>query len=250
MSVLAKSLRAILASLVIYTGFSGVASASVTYDSDDFSSINKADNVVSDNYFSFSGEDTAATPNTVVGVDEYGIYLMKNDKINPSNAASGTIHIKPKDAGKVFTLESLYVNAAEYGNLTFSVRFNNGSTPETTVTVNNSNRDSVADNWNYKRITFGANAVTSVDIDIVDTSNSPSPHPVAPAVGQNSSIVDFVIAGYPTTASNYTLTYTTGPNGTLSGTSPQTIASGGNGTAVTAVPNAGYHFLNWSDGST
>jgi hypothetical protein len=48
----------------------------------------------------------------------------------------------------------------------------------------------------------------------------------------------------------YTLTYTAGANGTISGTSPQTVLSGGSGTAVTAVPNTGYHFVNWSDSST
>ena len=46
----------------------------------------------------------------------------------------------------------------------------------------------------------------------------------------------------------YTLTYTAGAGGTISGTSPQTVSSGGSGTAVTAVPSAGYHFVNWSDG--
>ena len=49
---------------------------------------------------------------------------------------------------------------------------------------------------------------------------------------------------------NYTLTYTAGANGTITGTSPQTVASGGSGTAVTAVANTGYHFVNWSDGIT
>ena len=48
----------------------------------------------------------------------------------------------------------------------------------------------------------------------------------------------------------YTLTYTAGPNGSITGTSPQTVVSGGNGTAVTAVPATGYHFVNWSDAST
>ena len=33
----------------------------------------------------------------------------------------------------------------------------------------------------------------------------------------------------------YTLAYTAGANGTLTGTSPQTVNQGGNGTAVTAV---------------
>ncbi len=46
----------------------------------------------------------------------------------------------------------------------------------------------------------------------------------------------------------YTLTYTAGPNGTISGTTPQTVSHGGNGSAVTAVPNASYSFVSWSDG--
>ena len=48
----------------------------------------------------------------------------------------------------------------------------------------------------------------------------------------------------------YTLTYTAGANGTITGTSPQTVAHGSEGTAVTAVPDAHYHFVNWSDAST
>lgn len=45
----------------------------------------------------------------------------------------------------------------------------------------------------------------------------------------------------------YTLTYTAGAGGTITGTSPQTVNHGANGTAVTAVPNTGYHFVKWSD---
>lgn len=48
----------------------------------------------------------------------------------------------------------------------------------------------------------------------------------------------------------YTLTYTAGPNGSVSGPSPQTVAHGGSGEAVTAVPAEGYHFVQWSDGGT
>ena len=49
---------------------------------------------------------------------------------------------------------------------------------------------------------------------------------------------------------SYTLTYTAGAGGTISGTSPQTVNHDGSGTAVTAVPNVGYHFVGWSDGSS
>ena len=48
----------------------------------------------------------------------------------------------------------------------------------------------------------------------------------------------------------YTLAYTAGTGGTINGTSPQSVIPGASGTTVTAVPNMGYHFTGWSDGST
>lgn len=48
----------------------------------------------------------------------------------------------------------------------------------------------------------------------------------------------------------HTLTYTAGANGTVTGASPQTVQYGGSGTQVTAVPNTGYKFIGWSDGTT
>jgi hypothetical protein len=48
----------------------------------------------------------------------------------------------------------------------------------------------------------------------------------------------------------FTLTYNHDAHGSISGTSPQTVAYGASGSAVTAVPNTGYHFVRWSDLST
>jgi len=48
----------------------------------------------------------------------------------------------------------------------------------------------------------------------------------------------------------YTLTYTAGSNGSLSGETEQTVSHGRSGTAVTAIPDAGYSFIEWSDAST
>jgi alpha-tubulin suppressor-like RCC1 family protein len=48
----------------------------------------------------------------------------------------------------------------------------------------------------------------------------------------------------------YTLTYTAGANGTIGGELSQTVIHGASGSAVTAVPNAGYLFVKWSDGSS
>ncbi|HDP35573.1 MAG TPA: M6 family metalloprotease domain-containing protein, partial [Candidatus Hydrogenedentes bacterium] len=51
------------------------------------------------------------------------------------------------------------------------------------------------------------------------------------------------------TLKSYTLTYTAGANGALSGETTQTVFHGADGAAVEALPNAGYHFVQWSDGS-
>ena len=48
----------------------------------------------------------------------------------------------------------------------------------------------------------------------------------------------------------FTLAYTSDPNGSISGVASQTVTSGGNGSPVTAVPNSGYQFNQWSDGPT
>ena len=48
----------------------------------------------------------------------------------------------------------------------------------------------------------------------------------------------------------YTLTYTAGAHGSISGDLSQTVASGAGGAAVTAVPDSGFHFASWSDGAT
>nr|WP_276207535.1 S8 family serine peptidase [Wenzhouxiangella sp. XN201] len=52
------------------------------------------------------------------------------------------------------------------------------------------------------------------------------------------------------TAASYTLIYTAGANGSVTGTTPQTVDHGGDGTSVEAVPDANYHFVQWSDGNT
>ncbi len=60
------------------------------------------------------------------------------------------------------------------------------------------------------------------------------------ALGSNGTIL----------MAQHKLTYTAESNGTISGIASQGVRTGGSGTAVTAVGNTGYHFLNWSDGNT
>ena len=48
----------------------------------------------------------------------------------------------------------------------------------------------------------------------------------------------------------YSLAYTADEHGAISGEAAQTVGWGGDGTAVTAEPEAGYRFVQWSDGGT
>jgi len=50
------------------------------------------------------------------------------------------------------------------------------------------------------------------------------------------------------TAQLYALTYSAGPNGSIEGDATQKVQAGGDGSPVTAVPAAHYHFTGWSDG--
>ena len=48
----------------------------------------------------------------------------------------------------------------------------------------------------------------------------------------------------------FTLDYTAGAGGSLTGNAAQVVDYGTDGTAVEAVANTGYHFVKWSDDST
>ncbi|MBN1371314.1 MAG: cadherin-like domain-containing protein, partial [Anaerolineaceae bacterium] len=48
----------------------------------------------------------------------------------------------------------------------------------------------------------------------------------------------------------FALNYYVSAGGSLTGQISQLVNYGADGAAVTAVPNTGYHFVNWSDGST
>ncbi|MCX6752260.1 MAG: SBBP repeat-containing protein [Candidatus Nomurabacteria bacterium] len=67
-------------------------------------------------------------------------------------------------------------------------------------------------------------------------------------IGSTAVVADVTVYAQ-WTINSYTLTYTAGSHGSITGTSPQTINYGSNGSEVTAVPNAHYHFVNWSDSS-
>jgi uncharacterized repeat protein (TIGR02543 family) len=68
-------------------------------------------------------------------------------------------------------------------------------------------------------------------------------------IGALVLLIAFVqVAAMPT--GPFTLNYAADSNGYLTGTTSQSVEIGETGTPVEANPNTGYHFVNWSDGST
>lgn len=68
------------------------------------------------------------------------------------------------------------------------------------------------------------------------------------AQGPNPSVTGYSESISFTTPAQYTLTYTSGGNGTISGSTSQTVLNGNDSTEVEAIPDTVYHFVNWSDG--
>ncbi|MEI7885073.1 MAG: InlB B-repeat-containing protein [Clostridia bacterium] len=82
---------------------------------------------------------------------------------------------------------------------------------------------------------------------------------VMPSVASDSNLWDFDEDHMPAhditlcaqwEKAMYTINYQAGANGSISGTTSQSIAYLGSTTSTTAIANPGYHFVAWNDGNT
>jgi hypothetical protein len=69
-----------------------------------------------------------------------------------------------------------------------------------------------------------------------------------PRTDTNVTAAVSATAYFAVDGATYTLTYAAGSNGSVSGTTSQTVSPGADGGPVTAVPAIGYRFSRWSDG--
>jgi cell division septation protein DedD len=150
------------------------------------------------------------------------------------------------------------------------VNWNDSSTQNPRTDTNVTNNITVAANFaiNTSTLTYTANAggtINGASPQVVNCSENGSAVEAVPNacyyfVNWSDSITDNPRTDTATSVNQtfsanfaiyqYTLTYTAGANGSINGTSPQTVNCGASGTAVRAVPDAGYRFFNWSDGRT
>ncbi len=87
-------------------------------------------------------------------------------------------------------------------------------------------------------------AVPNTGYIFVDWSDSSTENPRT-----DTEVTESIYVTANFSKDTYTLEYAANSNGSLSGTTTQTVEYQSDGTAVTAVPDSGYHFLNWNDGS-
>jgi len=91
-------------------------------------------------------------------------------------------------------------------------------------------------------------AVADSGYDFLSWSDGSTDNPRTDTnITSNKNITAIFVA---TQTVQYTLAYSAGENGSITGTKIQKVDSGSDGTSVLAVPDAGCRFISWSDGST
>ncbi|MGD0539648.1 MAG: SdrD B-like domain-containing protein, partial [Verrucomicrobiota bacterium] len=190
-----------------------------------------------------------------------------NGSITPSGAvtvnygASQTFTITPSTG---YYVADVLVDGASVGAVT-SYPFSN-VTANHTIAASFAINTSLAINTYTLTYTAGAHgSITGTTPQTVNYGASGSPVTAVPATGYHFVNWGDGSTANPRTDANvratisvtanfaintYTLTYTAGAHGSITGTTPQTVNYGGSGNSVTAVPATGYHFVNWGDGST
>jgi hypothetical protein len=203
------------------------------------------DDVVDGNilYTLITGDPTSSDPNynalTAADVADPTITNMDNDTIGitvgsisgatseTGTTATFTVVLTSQPTANVsIPVSSSDTTEGTVSTSTLTFTNSNWSTPQT-VTVTGVN-DSVKDGNISYAVVLGI--TTSLD------SNYSNLNPADITVTNNDN--------------DYTLTYTAGANGYISGTTSQIVESGASGSAVTPTGNNGYHFVNWSDAST
>jgi uncharacterized repeat protein (TIGR02543 family) len=143
--------------------------------------------------------------------------------------------------GETFSITANTTLYAQWSLNTYTLSYStdvNGS-----ISSGNANQTGIPYNGSGTAVTALAN--TGYHFVNWDDSSTANPRTDSAVTADLSFTANFAI-------NTYTLTYSTDANGSISsGNATQTgVPYNGSGTAVTALANTGYHFVNWSDSST
>jgi hypothetical protein len=235
--VAANSTNITANNLLIYSnqdGYSDGNSAGVDFSE---SSATLYNSVIDSNSLSSSNRGSVAIRGT-------GNYILKNniisnDKSNYDIFRTGT-NTLTSDYNLIYNTRAINVYNLTKASTWSAYKTSTGQDSHS-INIDPLFVDSSNGNFKLKSGSPAINAGVNVGLT-TDFLQSPiSGLPDIGAYESNSSVV-------VTTPNTYTISYTPGNGGTITGTLSQTVNSGTNGTAVTAVPSTGYTFVNWSDG--
>ena len=181
-----------------------------------------------------NGSITGTTPQTVnygtdgaqvTAVPDAGYHFVKwnDDVMTASRTDTNITSDKTVTASFAINIYTFTYNAGANGSIT-------GTTPQTINHGADGAQVTAVPDANYHFVKW------SDDVMIASRTDTN-------VTGEKTVTANFAI-------NTYTLTYNAGVNGSITGTTPQTVNYGTDGAQVTAVPDAGYHFVNWSDSST
>jgi len=169
-----------------------------------------------------SNNATLTTNSTIKGV---AISILGTPQTTPADVVAGAVTLTSTQASDT-SIDGDYITAFfatdEGATISKVVKYASGATPD----------------FDNDTAYNGTDAINDQDFFIVKVTAA------------DSSVLYYKIVVTVDASITYTLAYSAGTGGTISGTSPQTINEGSDGEAVTAIPNEGYHFVNWSDDST
>ncbi|MFA6999909.1 MAG: hypothetical protein WC241_02205 [Candidatus Paceibacterota bacterium] len=202
-------------------------------------------------------------------------FITNTTNIAQAGSSSGSVTVTVTPAPVTYTLT---VNTAGTGtgSVTGANTYNSGTAVTATATANTG---STFSNWSGDCNASGQVTMTADKTCIATftlnaytisyTATSGSVSPTTCTYGATVAPVCTANTGYHTTScpasftcstsnsktatfaiNQYTLTYTAGTGGSITGTTPQTVNYGSNGTAVTATPDGSHTFSSWSDGVT
>jgi len=172
--------------------------------------------------------------------------VIAGDQTQFTLAANAGHHVDQVTGCSGSLSENIYTTAPVTADCTINISF---AINNYTLSYSTDGNGSVVGNSN-QTASHGANgtAVTATPVTGYRFINWSDDSTANPRTDSNVTSNINVTANFA--INRYNVNYSAGPNGSLIGNAAQSVNHGANGTAITANPATGYHFVNWSDDST
>ncbi|MDR5658819.1 leucine-rich repeat protein [Serpentinicella sp. ANB-PHB4] len=203
-------------------------------------SINIPGSVSSIGSYAFQNNQLTSV-NIPASVSSIGSYAFQNNQLTNVTIANGPRYIYTG---------AFMNNQLETINIPNSVWHIGNSAYENNQLYNISIPDSVTNigNLSFKNNDLGHVKILHKTASIGDEAFSNNRDDLIIYGYEDSTAKSYALSNDKSFKYLYNLTYTAGPYGTINGEKNQIIVHGENGTQVTASPNLGFHFVEWSDG--